>query len=85
MKPCIVYLSPSGKQPFSLSSHLCVISRLEQATRVYRCIVQGTKVEACLTAPYRPWGVSNTKAICPLVLGARRPRLRRGLLQQRRV
>jgi len=41
--------------------------------------------EACLTASYRPWGVSNTKAICPLVLGARRPRLRRGLLQQRRI
>ena len=30
-------------------------------------------------------GVSNTKAVCPLVLGARRPRLRRGLLQQCRI
>ena len=35
--------------------------------------------------PYRPWGVSNTKAIRPLILSARRPRLRRGLLQQRRI
>jgi len=39
----------------------------------------------CLAALYRPWGVSNTKAICPLILGARHPRLRRGLLQQRRI
>ena len=28
---------------------------------------------------------SNTKAIYPLILGARRPRLRKGLLQQRRI
>ena len=35
--------------------------------------------------PYRPWNVSNTKAICPLIWGAWRPRLRRGLLQQRRI
>ena len=41
--------------------------------------------EACLTEPYRSWGVSDTKAICPLIPGARRPRLRRGLLQQRRI
>jgi len=34
---------------------------------------------------YRPRGVSNTKAIRPLILSARRPRLRRGLLQQRRI
>jgi len=41
--------------------------------------------EACLMGPYRPRGVSNTKAIRPLILSARRPRLRRGLLQQRRI
>jgi len=41
--------------------------------------------KACLTGPYRPRGVSNTKAIRPLILAARRPRLRRGLLQQRRI
>jgi len=41
--------------------------------------------EACLTESYRPWGVPDTKAICPLILGARRPRLRRGVLQQRRI
>jgi len=35
--------------------------------------------------PYRPRGVSNTKAIRPLILSARRPRLKRGLLQQRRI
>ena len=35
--------------------------------------------------PYRPRGVSNTKTVLPLILNARRPRLRRGLLQQRRV
>ena len=41
--------------------------------------------EACLMGSYRPRGVSNTKAIRPLIPGARRPRLRRGLLQQRRI
>ena len=35
--------------------------------------------------PYRPRGVSNTKAIRSLILNARRPRLRRGPLQQRRI
>jgi len=35
--------------------------------------------------PYRPRGVYNTKVIRPLILSARRPRLRRGLLQQRRI
>ena len=41
--------------------------------------------EACLMGSYRPRGVSNTKAICPLIPGAWRPRLRRALLQQRRI
>jgi len=36
--------------------------------------------EACVTAPYRPWSVSNTKATCLLSLGAWCPRLRRGLI-----
>jgi len=44
-----------------------------------------THGEACLTEPYRPWGVSNTKATCPLIFGTRRPHLKRGLLPQRRI
>ena len=35
--------------------------------------------------PYRPRGVSNTQMAFSLTPDARRPRLRRGLLQQRRV
>jgi len=57
------------------------------------CLTLGTKSrfgahahgEACITAPCRPWSVSNTKATCLLSLGAWCPRLRRGLLQQRRI
>ena len=39
--------------------------------------------EAYLSEPYRPWGVSNIKAIYPLIPGARRPLLRRSLLRRR--
>jgi len=35
--------------------------------------------------PYRPRDVSNTQTVLPLIFNARRPRLRRGLLQQRRI
>jgi len=35
--------------------------------------------------PYRPRGVSNTETVLSLILNAWRPRLRRGLLQQRRI
>ena len=41
--------------------------------------------EAPLVKPYRPRGVSNTETVPSLILNARRPRLRRGLLQQRRI
>jgi len=40
---------------------------------------------AHLVEPYRPRGVSNTQTVLSLTLNARRPRLRRGLLQQHRV
>ena len=42
-----------------------------------------THGEAYLSEPYRPWGVSNIKAIYPLIPGARRPLLRRSLLRRR--
>ena len=41
--------------------------------------------EAHLVTPYRPRGVSNTETVLSLVLSPRRPRLRRGLLQQCRI
>ena len=41
--------------------------------------------EVHLVKPYRPRGVSNTETVLSLILNARRPRLRRGLLQQRRI
>ena len=40
---------------------------------------------AHLVESYRPRGISNTQTVLSLTLNARRPRLRRGLLQQRRV
>ena len=41
--------------------------------------------EAHLVKPYRPRDVSDTETILSLILNARRPRTRRGLLQQRRI
>jgi len=41
--------------------------------------------EAHLVTPYRPRGVSNTETFLSLILNTRRPRLRRGLLQQHRI
>ena len=41
--------------------------------------------EAHLGTSYRPRGVSNTETVLSLILSIRRPRLRRGLLQQRRI
>ena len=41
--------------------------------------------EAHLVKPYRPRDVSDTETILSLILNARRPRLRRGLLQQHRI
>ena len=41
--------------------------------------------EAHLVKPYRPRGVSNAETVLSLILNTRRPRLRRGLLQQRRI
>jgi len=41
--------------------------------------------EAHLVTSYRPQGVSNTEMVPSLILSTRRPRLRRGLLQQRRI
>ena len=41
--------------------------------------------EAHLVTPYRPRGVSNTETVLSVILSPRRPRLRRGLLQQRRI
>ena len=41
--------------------------------------------EAHLVEPYRPRGASNTETVISLILNARRPRLRRGLLQQRHI
>ena len=35
--------------------------------------------------PYRLRGASNTQTVLPLIPSTRRPRLRRGLLQQRRI
>ena len=49
------------------------------------CVDANAHGDACLMGPYHPRGVSNTKAIRPLILDARRPLLRRGLLQQRRI
>ena len=41
--------------------------------------------EAHLVKPYRPRDVSDTETILSLILNARRPRLRRGPLQQHRI
>ena len=41
--------------------------------------------EAHLVSSYRPRGVSNTETVLSLILSTRRPRLRRGLPQQRRI
>ena len=41
--------------------------------------------EAHLVTSYRPRGVSNTETVISLILSTRRPRLRRGLLQQHRI
>ena len=41
--------------------------------------------EAHLVTPYRPRGASNTETVLSLILSPRRPRLRRGLLQQCRI
>ena len=41
--------------------------------------------EAHLVTPYRPRGVSNTKTVLSLIFSTWCPRLRKGLLQQRRI
>ena len=41
--------------------------------------------EAHLVKPYCPRGASNTETVISLILNARRPCLRRGLLQQRHI
>ena len=41
--------------------------------------------EAHLVTSYRPRGVSNTETVLSMILSPRRPRLRRGLLQQHRI
>ena len=41
--------------------------------------------EAHLVKSYRPRDISDTETVLSLILNARRPRLGRGLLQQRRI
>ena len=46
---------------------------------------KSARVPLLVEASHRPRGVSNTKTVLSLIFSTRRPRLRRGLLQQRRI
>jgi len=74
-----------------IESYLCVFTLILCLRWAALCARERSRAnphahgEAHLVKPYRPRDVSDTETILSLILNARRPRTRRGLLQQHRI